>query len=593
MPSYRVVAHRELSVEAFNLDDDRDCWRIGRAAECDIRLSDPAVSRQHVVIRRVADHFEFEDLGGPNPVLQNGRRIDKGTSAATTPIVVGSTVLYLDAIARDATVRLIERDAAGSVTRTRRYLEGAARVRPEVTGVTPPAVHIAELLANFVLAEHENLPPRALATHLLDLSMSWLRFERGVLGEFRGGGFTVLASRSRDTVEDFPLARSALDELRIRRQPFLQPDSSGDGGVFAVPLGEPVNGALILSRPQAGVTLSDALLRTATVLGAAVWSRLEEQQRLQQLRQQLGNVTIATAPALLATSRSSALCADLRLAAKHSLNVFLVGEEGTEKEELARFLHAASPRADAPFVAFHARVVPPARAAEELFGAPSGAPPPAHDTSRALLRAHGGTLFLDEPELLPEPVQERLAEALRTRQLALAGAEPAPVDVRVVAASTIDPTAPGDGQGRLCRALADCVVAIRLDVPPLRSLPADIDPLIDIILMELPPAPDGLAPTITEASRQTLLACAWPGNLRQLRRALEIAATRAGNRPIQPRDLPADVHETRPGLASLADVERAHILQVLTAVGQVKTKAAEVLGIAPSTLYERLKRYNI
>lgn len=591
MTNYRVVAHRDLAVDCYPLAEDLSQWRVGRAAECEIRLSDPAVSRQHVLIRRVGEGFEFEDLGSSNPVMQAGRRVARGVFSPSTPILVGATQLYLDPIARDATVRLVDQDPA-TPTRTRRYLDSAARIRPEVTGVTPPAVHIAELLANFVLAEHENTPPRALATHLLDLGMSWLRFERGVLGEFVGREFEVLASRSRDTTDVLSLARSALDELRIRGHAFLQP---ADGGsVLAIPLGEPIAGALVLSRPQTGVSLDDQLLRTAAVLGAAMWARLIEQRRLHQMRQQLGAVRTATEPTLLASSRLSAVCNDLALAARHGLSVFLVGEDGTEKLELARYLHAASTRAAGPLVAFHARVVPAERAMDELFGSERPAMLRSHDTSRALLRAQGGTLFLDEPELLPEAVQERLAHCLHTKTIAVPGQDDTvALDVRVVAASTQDPLQPGDGGARLVPALAQELSAIRIDVPPLRSVPADIETLIDLLLMELPPAPDGLAPTITEAARQTLLACAWPGNVRQLRRALEIAATRAGNKPIQPRDLPADVHEARPAIASLAEVERAHILQVLAAVGNVKSKAAEVLGIAPSTLYERLKRYNI
>jgi len=598
MSEFRLLAYRESQVTTFPLDDAGTEWKVGRATECDIRLDDPSVSRVHLALRRTGDEFRFDDLGGSNPLLMHGQKVVTGVLPTGVPLVVGGTVLYLDRVAKHADTKIHGGD--GGSGRTRRYLDDPPSSDPELPGLTQPAAAAAELLASFVTAseDSDNLPETAAA--LLDVTMRWLRFRQGTVVAFVGGAsFEVLASRSRDGSSTLSVSKAILDELRLRRRAFLQAGTASgrNPALVAVPLGDPVVGGLVLSHPLPDLVIDDRMLRSAQALGKSLWSRLQELRRLHQLRDQVSRIRFEDSPshaALAATSRLNAVCRELQRAADHSLPIFLVGEDGTEKEDLARYAHAQSARAARPFVAFHAGIIPPARAEEELFGSTrTSVVSRVGDTSRALLRAQGGTFYLEEPELLPEHVQDRLARALATREVAIGPNETIPLDVRVIAASTEQPAATGERR-KLRPGLAEVLIAITLEVPPLRSAPADVLTLTEQILSEMSPAPDGVARTISAQASELLLACSWPGNVRQLRRALEVAAARAGNRPIQPRDLPNEVRapqarDTR--LLSLDEVERNHISAVLEAVGGVKTRAAEVLGIAPSTLYEKLRRH--
>lgn len=601
MSDFRILAYRDSAVESFPLAAQATEWKIGRAVECDIQLSDPSVSRVHLVLHRVGGDFRFEDLGGVNPILLHGQRATRGALVPGTPLIVGGTILYLDRLARDVDIRIQPVDAAPNMTR--RYLDASTVVHSEFLGLAPTAPSTAELLTGFFAASDDAEDHGSGASNLLDLAMRWLRFRQGVIGTFLGGAtFEVMASRSRDGSVTLNVSRSTLEELRVRRRAFLQPATASgrSPAVIAVPLGDPVAGALILSHPLEGLSIDDDLLKTAATLGQGIWIRLGELSRLRQLREQVSRIGFAESPAhaaLMATSRLTSVRRDLTRAATHALPIFLLGEDGTEKEDLARFAHASTVRAARPFIAFHAGVVPATRAEEELFGSPR-APVVTRvgDSARALLRAQGGTLFLEDPESLPEHVQDRLAKTLASAQLAFGPGENVPLDVRVIAASTEDPTIKR-ADGRALRAgLAEHLVAIRLDIPPLRSSPTDIRTLTELFLSEMTRAPDGLVRTISEQAHELLLAYDWPGNARQLRWTLDVAAARAGNRPIQPRDLPVEVREPRRttnGQQTLAAAERAHIAAVLDSVGGVKTRAAEALGIAPSTLYEKMRRYNI
>ncbi|MEZ5967349.1 MAG: sigma 54-interacting transcriptional regulator [Planctomycetota bacterium] len=600
MSDFRILAYRESAVESFPLASGTE-WRIGRAVECDIRLNDPSVSRVHLALQRVQDEFHFEDLGGANPILLHGQRVTRGALVPGVPLVVGSTILYLDRMAKTAEVRIQGGDALSG--KTRRYLDEGAAGQPDLANLTQPNPSTAELVASFLAVDEEGAPAGSGAASLVDGAMRWLRFRQGTIVAFVGGAtYEVVASRSRDGSATMQISRTILDEVRVRRRAFLQPGTASgrNVAVVAVPLGDPVAGALILSHPIPGLTIDDELLRAAATLGQGIWTRLGELRALRTLREQVSRAQFQQSPAhaaLTASARLTSVCRELLRAAEHSLPIFLIGEDGTEKEDLARFAHAHSPRTARAFVGFHAGVVPATRAEEELFGSVRASTVVrAGDSSRALLRAQGGMLFLEEPELLPEHVQDRLARVLAAGEITVAAGDHLPLDLRVVAASTEDPSAPRADGRALRPGLSELLTAIRIDVPPLRSAPADVSTLTELILSEMTPSPDGVPRTVSEQALEALLAYTWPGNVRQLRRVLEVAAARAGNRPVQPRDLPTEVREPRSqsaGLLSLAEVERNHIAAILEAVGGVKTRAAEVLGIAPSTLYEKLRRYNL
>ncbi|MFY9345922.1 MAG: helix-turn-helix domain-containing protein, partial [Planctomycetota bacterium] len=134
----------------------------------------------------------------------------------------------------------------------------------------------------------------------------------------------------------------------------------------------------------------------------------------------------------------------------------------------------------------------------------------------------------------------------------------------------------------------------QLEVPPLRGHPRDILALAELMLSELGTRPDGSPRLLTERAKRLLVTWSWPGNVRELRLVLESAAAQARNEPIAPRHLPPTVcagpgEAANPAIPTLADVERQHIADVMQRTGGNRTRAAQILGIAPSTLYEKLK----
>jgi DNA-binding NtrC family response regulator len=214
----------------------------------------------------------------------------------------------------------------------------------------------------------------------------------------------------------------------------------------------------------------------------------------------------------------------------------------------------------------------------------------------AFERAHGGTLFLDEVGELPVDLQPRLLRVLESRRVRrVGGGTDRAVDVRVLAATNRDlraDVASGQFRQDLYFRLAAAVVA----VPPLRDRIDDLPLLIPRLLDDL--GHGDLV--VAQATLEALRAHAWPGNVRELKNTLASAAAFVENGVLEPQHLrfltPAceSAIERLPlGGQTLQCIERAAIKQTLEQTGGNKSNAARVLGIAVSTLYEKLKKYAI
>lgn len=290
----------------------------------------------------------------------------------------------------------------------------------------------------------------------------------------------------------------------------------------------------------------------------------------------------------------------LERVAPTGVTVLVRGETGSGKELVARALHAASARRDGPLVVFDCGAVPPNLIESELFGHERGAFTGATAArAGAVEQAHGGTLLLDEVGELSLELQPKLLRVLETREVKrVGGSRTARVDIRVVAATHRD--LPVEVQaGRFREDLYFRLAVVSVALPPLRERPEDIPLLADHFLRTLSgelglPAPPPFAP---EALAR-LKGHPWPGNIRELRNVLEAALAVGGGRPITAAALvfpgaAASSPLPAPGASSLADVERATILETLRATGGNRKRAARILGIAVSTLHEKIKRYGI
>jgi DNA-binding NtrC family response regulator len=288
----------------------------------------------------------------------------------------------------------------------------------------------------------------------------------------------------------------------------------------------------------------------------------------------------------------------IRRLAPTNVTVTLTGETGTGKDVMAHLIHDSSPRAAQPFVVFDCGAVPPNLMESELFGHERGAFTGAHaDHQGAFERAEGGTLFLDEIGELPLDLQPRLLRALDNRSVRrVGGTKDRRIDVRIVAATNRDlPTLVAGKQFR--QDLYFRLAAATVHLPPLRDRLDDLVVLVPRLLRDL-----GCTDLkVPEPTIEALRGHNWPGNVRELKNVLACALAFVESGAPEPRHLrfvtaPAEeatLDRLPLGGHSLSNIERAAIRQTLVHARGNKVHAAKILGIAPSTLYEKLKRYGL
>ena len=296
--------------------------------------------------------------------------------------------------------------------------------------------------------------------------------------------------------------------------------------------------------------------------------------------------------------------------------VLLGGESGTGKELFARFIHLKSKRVGGPFVPINCGALPEPLLESELFGHVKGSFTGAiRDKEGLFTVAAGGTLFLDEIGDTTPAIQVKLLRVLQEREIIPVGAtEAVPVDVRILAATNKDLEKEVE-HGAFRQDLYYRLNVIPIVIPPLRERRDDVPLLLEHVLARagfansMPGGNRSQDHIFTEKAFQALCAYDWPGNVRELENVVERLLVLAGWRDGKERgkqidigDLPEKVRE-KPQATLVSDVpaptptmetiEQAYIKWVLTKTDGNKARAAEILGIDPSTLYRKIDRYDI
>ncbi len=281
--------------------------------------------------------------------------------------------------------------------------------------------------------------------------------------------------------------------------------------------------------------------------------------------------------------------------------VLILGESGTGKEVMARYIHSLSGRSDGPFLSINCGALPESLLESELFGHVKGSFTGAmRDKEGLFTAARGGTFFLDEIAEMTPATQVKLLRVLQEREaLPVGGTEPIPVDVRVVAATNQDLES-AMRTGAFRSDLYYRLNVIALSMPPLRERREDVPVLAEGFLARAAGERNEEVKRLSDDALDAIGRYDWPGNVRELENALEHAMAITRGDLIQARSLPDRVTappredlvtESRPPNPTLDTIERAYIEWVLAAENGNKTRAAEVLGIDPSTLYRKLTRY--
>lgn len=283
------------------------------------------------------------------------------------------------------------------------------------------------------------------------------------------------------------------------------------------------------------------------------------------------------------------------LAENSSTTVLIRGETGTGKELVARNIHALGKRADKPFIDINCAAIPENILESELFGYEAGAFTDAKKSKKGLLElADGGTLFLDEIGDMPVNAQAKILRVLESRMIKrLGGTRDIPIDVRIIAATNKD-LDDLVRRGLFREDLFYRLNVMPLVIPPLRERPEDITLIAGFLLDEIKKSMGKKTlQGFSDESVALLSAYRWPGNVRELRNVIERAAILCANGRIAVENLilPEETSDVLP--LSLKEVEKSHIRQVLRMAEGNVTKAAERLGIARSTLNEKIKLYDL
>ncbi|HUF30619.1 MAG TPA: sigma-54 dependent transcriptional regulator [Gemmatimonadaceae bacterium] len=283
--------------------------------------------------------------------------------------------------------------------------------------------------------------------------------------------------------------------------------------------------------------------------------------------------------------------------------VLIQGESGTGKEVVARYIHDLSPRNDGPFLSINCGALPESLLESELFGHVKGSFTGAvKDKAGLFTAAAEGTFFLDEIGETTPSTQVKLLRVLQSREVIPVGAtEAQSTDTRVLAATNRDleeDMKRGTFRGDLFYRLN----VFALHLPTLRQRPDDIPLLASNFLSRLSEVHGGEPKRLSDETVEAMQCYQWPGNVRELENALERAVILTPGDEIQLSSLPervtrrnseAVVSDRAPLNPTLDVIERSYILWVLQNEGGNKSRAADVLGIDPSTLYRKLTRYGV
>jgi len=285
-------------------------------------------------------------------------------------------------------------------------------------------------------------------------------------------------------------------------------------------------------------------------------------------------------------------------------NILVIGESGTGKELFAQAIHNKH-RPNGPFVAVNCAALPRELIESELFGYEGGSFTGAERGGRPgkIELAHGGTLFLDEIGDMPLELQAVLLRVLEDKQvMRVGGRRYKRVDFRVVAATNKDLYQMI--KEKLFREdLYFRLSVLSINLPPLRLRENDVEPLGQYFIEKYCEKMEWKVPVLSPSARNIMREYNWPGNVRQLENAVIYAVNTVQNQIIEAEDLPAIILNGEPAqTAAVGNITEVYTIEVLEKISienvlyKTKnniTKAADLLGIGKSTLYRKLKEYNI
>lgn len=539
---------------------------VGSGPDCAVRVKHPSVSRRHAVVTVSEAGVWIEDLDSANGTRIDGRSIRVVTAVTPgSPLRFGSVEAVLEEVAEGDMELAVALPMADEQAKA-----------PASVSWGPVSTIGSAVLENFCLRQLPELVElvtrsasmsevaRAIGAALIhSMPCASVEVVRGAPGQ-EG----VLFAANREVRgEIVPVSADAGDEYELRIA-FLGPAAAES----YTPL---VQVAAALIR-MAGLRPSGPTRRLATTAAPEPPSP----------------------PSIVAAVRE--VYAQAARVAPSRVSVLIRGESGTGKELLARYIHAASDRCEAPLVTLNCAALPRDLLESELFGVERGVATGVEARAGKFESAHGGTLFLDEIGDMAPETQARILRVLQEGEVyRIGGHSPRPADLRVISATNRDLDAmldEGCFRSDLYHRIADWVV----ELPPLRKRRPDIPNLAAHFLARACIERGVRAAGISRSAVDALMAFDWPGNVRQLEKEMARAALFLENDEIldSTRLQPLITASAQPvANRTLKDVreqaEREHIERILEQCSGEVAATAEILDIGLSTLYARMKDLGI
>ncbi|QDU93187.1 sigma 54-interacting transcriptional regulator [Lignipirellula cremea] len=577
--------------------------QVGRGIECKVLLDDSLASRIHAVIFYEEDSWWVADKESRNGVFLGGVKIDEARLMHGNVIRFGSVEFEFNEVRDPADLpllcesRTVVFDAPIDVNDSgRSYLQ---------------ALQDADRTADFL-----DLYQLSLKLLACDSPGEVIRLAIELLHEHTGAsvtGFLWFSDDGRlkpklvipeEEAGEVSLSESLTElvcnQRRACRLDALASDSSVSLEDFAEAICTPllyqqkVLGAVHIYRRQGRFSESDFAfcVSAANILSAAL-ARAQKDATLQADHQRLVAKSGSFDEMIGESEPMQILKSKIARVARASGSVLVRGESGAGKELVARALHKASPRADRPLLSVNCAAIPAELMESQLFGHKKGAFTSADSDHQGLFeQADAGTLFLDEVGEMTLEGQAKLLRILEGHPfLPVGGVKEITVDVRVIAATNRE-LSDFVKERKFREDLYYRLSVFELYIPPLRDRGSDIERLLNHFLEHFRHQHGRPSLSFSPAARQKLLACHWPGNVRQLRNVIDSAVVMAESDIIQPDDLPLR-GDTELETLRLDYWEEKLIRQALSRHGATVQDAAKLLGIGRATLYRKIKEYEI
>lgn len=603
---------------------------FGRSDECDVVLDDRNISRHHAkCVLLDENRTALWDLGSSNGTFVNNLPISRVFLMDGDDIRMGETVIeYYEEPPAETEKEKSDRKGIQSIDRP---------ILPKApSGGGTAILTLPENISHAEALKETYLQLRTLYRMISDMNTS-----ENLAELFRRLGSSLLISLGVDRVafflkntsdkemilkssslnpaikekgfnEKHPFAEEMIKCIQEERVPYLFTESLNAEETSATMLAAPIIkdqkllGLITADNPESHKSLSKTdldFVQSAAEQLSGVISRLSSFEELKKRNRRLQKVVDGDVVIVCRDPKMLDILDSLNRLGMTESAVLIRGESGTGKELIARTIHSYSPRRNQPMVSLNCASIPETLIESELFGHERGAFTGAVSRKPGRFeQANGGTLFLDEIGDMPLSAQAKLLRTLQSGEVHRVGGTGAiHVDVRIITATNKD-LIQYINEGKFREDLYYRIKVVELTIPPLRERREDILILAEYFLLSLRKKIATSVVDFSQDAMDLLVKYSWPGNVRELKNVVERALVFAGGTRIMPEHLPGELHsdlvkmdtrEEEHFPDSLAGIEKNHIIKTMEYTKGNKLKAAEILGISRSTLYEKIKQYEI